>query len=140
MATASVYLNFPGTTLEAMQFYADCFKVTIVTMVRYADMPELANSAHPDLIAHAAVQLTDNLMIMATDVPPGQRAGFVMGNNTYLVMDTASAQAAVHLFDTLAWHGKIDMPLAKTSWAQLYGVVTDQFGVNWMVSYGEATT
>jgi PhnB protein len=39
------------------------------------------------------------------------------------------------LFNGLSDGGNVAMPLAKTEWAETYGMCTDKFGVQWMVNY-----
>lgn len=41
--------------------------------------------------------------------------------------------AKTTVFNALAQDGKIDMPLTKTFWSPLYGMLTDKFGIGWMV-------
>lgn len=57
------------------------------------------------------------------------------GNNFSITLESDSAEEAEKLFDALADGGNVGMPLAKTEWAEKYGMCTDKFGVQWMVNY-----
>ncbi len=50
-----------------------------------------------------------------------------------LALSVSNESAADAAFNALADGGKIDMPLTKTFWSPRYGMVTDKFGVAWMV-------
>jgi PhnB protein len=59
----------------------------------------------------------------------------VMGNNFALSINTESEAEAKRIFNALSAGGKVSMPLEKTFWGALFGMFTDKFDVNWMVSY-----
>jgi PhnB protein len=57
------------------------------------------------------------------------------GTNSSLCVDAASEEEANKLFNGLAVGGKITMPLEKMFWDALFGMLTDKFGVQWMINY-----
>ncbi len=58
----------------------------------------------------------------------------IVGNNVSLVIQTRNEEETKRLFESLAEGGKIEMPLDSVPWAQLYGMVTDRFGINWQIN------
>ncbi|HFM8695723.1 TPA: VOC family protein [Enterococcus faecium] len=61
-------------------------------------------------------------------------AFYDVGNNVSLVIQTRNEEETKRLFESLAEGGKIEMPLDAVPWAQLYGMVTDRFGINWQIN------
>ena len=135
------YLNFAGNTLEAFEFYRSVFGGQFAMVLRYRDFP--GNMGAPDeaadRIAHVALPLGP-AMLMGTDVVGNDLASFNAGNASYIVLAPDDAAEARRLFDGLSAGGTATMPLQATEWAELYGICTDRFGVQWMVSYEGATT
>lgn len=132
------YLFFDGTCKEAMTFYQKAIGGELLAMMTYADSPEpnqCGGVDAKDRIMHAHL-LLDGRNLMASDTPPGQPgpapAGFALSLNY------PSADDARKVFDTLANGGKVTMPMAKTFWVETFGMVTDRFGIPWMVGGGEA--
>ena len=130
------YLNFPGNTLEAFEFYRSVFGGEFPMVLRFRDFP--GNMGAPDdagdKIAHIALAIGPN-MLMGTDVIGEQLPGFKPGNNAFIVLSPDDAGEAKRLFDALATGGTTQMPLQPTEWAEQYGIATDRFGVQWMVNY-----
>lgn len=134
------YLNFPGNTLEAFEFYRSVFGGEFAMLVRYRDFPD--NMGLPadaaDGIAHIALPIGPALL-MGTDAGCGGTSTLRTGNNSYIVLAPDDAAEAKRLFDALAAGGTITMPLQATEWAEQYGIVSDRFDVQWMISYEGAT-
>jgi PhnB protein len=139
MKSVNPYLNFPGNTEEAFAFYARVFGTEPYGIVRYRDMggSEMGlKGADLDKVAHMAIPITKENMLMGTDVVPGTNQPAVApGNNFYIVLEAESVDEAGKLYDGLSAGGKQDMPLEQTEWAERYGICTDKFGVQWMISY-----
>lgn len=140
MRSSDTYLNFDGNTMEAFEFYRSVFGGEFQTRLTYAELagggwnpPESDN----DRIGHVSLKLSDTTSLMGSDISSAQSANFVMGNNTYININAESEEEARRLFDGLSAGGKVEMALADTEWANLYGSFTDKFGVNWMINYNE---
>ena len=136
--SASPYLSFPGNTLEAFEHYRRVFGVEFLAVMRFREFPGGMGVTGDDLdrICHIALPLGSNgQMLMGTDVLGPHRERFVVGTNTYIHLDATDADEARRLFDGLGEGGAIEMPLSKVEWAELYGIVRDRFGVQWMVSH-----
>lgn len=133
MKQLNSYLTFNGNCREAMTFYQQCLGGDLQLMP-FADMPgkeQFPEETH-QRIMHAYLS-NGPLVLMASDNMPGM--DFVLGNNFSLALDCESVEQAQSLFQKLGASGKVFMPFEKTFWAERFGMLTDQFGVQWMVSY-----
>jgi PhnB protein len=71
--------------------------------------------------------------IMFSDVP--ENLPYNVGNNVSIVITTNNMDEARSTFERLSEGGLVTMDLQETFWSKLYGMVTDQFGVNWQISH-----
>ena len=101
-------------------------------MMRYGESPMAEETAKEmrDKIIHGRITLGDNV-IMTSDAPPG-RVGDPAGFSIDIAVNTV--QEAERVFHALSEKAEIGMPLAETFWAERFGMLTDQFGVSWMVN------
>ena len=81
---------------------------------------------------HACLELPGGSMLMAGDTPPGMPYEEISGVMIALQFD--SNDQASEAFQALAQGGQETMPLSPTFWAEIFGMVTDQFGVSWAVN------
>ncbi len=141
MAKVSTYLNFPGTSEEAFNFYKIVFKTEFVNgITRFSDMPAYPHQKPiPDsiknFVLHVELPTVGGHVIMATDAAKEMGFEVTVGNNMYINLEPDSRAEAKRLFDALAEGGKIHMPIDDMFWGAYSGIVTDQFGINWMISY-----
>lgn len=84
---------------------------------------------------HIALPIGKNNTLMATDALESMGHTITIGNNFQLSVAADSESEADKLFSGLSEGGKPTMPLQKTFWGSYFGMVTDKFGINWMVSY-----
>lgn len=137
MKSASPYLNFKGNTKEAFDFYKSVFGGEFQTVLRFRDMGGGMGVAEGDLdkIAHIALPLGPNALLMGTDAIDSMPMPFVPGNNVHIALEPESGAEAEQLFNALSAGGQTQMPLQRTEWAEKYGSCVDRFGIHWMVSY-----
>ena len=137
MNSVSPYLNFAGSTEEAFRFYQTVFGGEL-QIVRFGDFPGNSMGV-PDedavKVAHAALPLTNGSLLMGTDTLASQGQELTPGNNISIALEAGSEEEAEKLFGALSAGGNAVMPLAKTEWAERYGMCIDRFGVQWMVNY-----
>lgn len=128
----SVHLNFGGNCKEAFEFYAKVFKAGNPFLMTYAQAPGGAPVPPDwsDKVMHTAIPLAGGTL-MGCDAPPGRSAP--MGGFQVCVEDKDQAEVK-RMFEALSEGGNVSMPLAKTFWSPLFGMLTDRFGVNWMLS------
>jgi PhnB protein len=132
------YLTFNGQCEAAFKFYERCLGGKIVAMIPFGDTPS-AEYMPPDgreKIMHARLILGSQVL-MGSDCHPGQPYEGVKGCSVALQVDTPDE--AERVFNALAQNGIIVMPLGQTFWAVRFGMLTDQFGVPWMINCEKAT-
>lgn len=139
MYTALPYLNFPGTCEEAFHFYRSVFGGELGTVMRFKDMPAdvPVPDGYGDKIMHISLDIDSKSMLMGSDAPEGFGPPFNAGNNVSLSLDARDEADAKRLYDALREGGQVTMQLEPTFWAKLFAMVTDRYGINWMISYGE---
>ncbi len=124
------YLNFNGNAREAMKFYQSVLGGEL-SMQSFGDVKMARTPAEKDLIVHAVLK-SGQMTIMASDVHPSMK--MTVGDNVHMSITGGDAGKLTAVFDALAKGGKVDMPLAKQFWGDTFGMVTDRFGVHWMVN------
>jgi PhnB protein len=128
--TLTPYLNFNGNTAEAMRFYQSILGGEL-TMQTFGEAKMSSSPKDKDLIVHAALK-NDSLSLMASDGQPSQKVKF--GDNIHMSIAGQDNGKLTDVFSKLGRGGKVDMPLAKQFWGDTFGMVTDKFGVHWMVN------
>ena len=132
------YLMFNGRCEEALGFYKKALGAEIGMMMRFKEAPQEDNAGEPgcapgqidgDKIMHSAFQVKGTT-VMASDGMASTPPKFEGFSLTISARDEPEAE---RFFAALADGGKIEMPLMKTFFAKSFGVVSDRFGVNWMV-------
>ncbi len=138
MATINPYLNFMGNTEEAFNFYKSVFGGEFISIMRFKDTPEKDRVPANDQekLMHVALPIGGNIL-MGTDAL--ESVGHVVkpGSNMSISVDTKSEEEANKIFNAISTGGKVAMPLEKMFWGALFGMCTDKFGIQWMVSYDE---
>lgn len=140
MATTNTYLNFNGNCEEAFNFYKSAFGGEFDYLGRFGEMPEneeyKASESDKNKIMHVSLPIGKSIL-MGSDTGGEWAPTFVQGNNFSVSITADSKAEADKLFNALTPDGKITMPLAATFWGDYFGMLTDKFGVNWMMSYNE---
>ena len=128
------YLFFNGNCEEALAFYAQALGGKTTALMRYEGTPMEAQMP-PDFknkVMHSNFE-AEGARFMASDsmpgMPPPSYGGFSM--SVYIEKDKAKAKK---IFDALAQGGKVTMPFEPPFWGGTFGMLTDKFGVPWMVS------
>lgn len=132
------YLHaFNGRCEEAINFYQRVLSAEVVMMMRQKDHPEPCGEGmspeFADKIMHASLRIGDSVLMLSDGDCKNlaeQFHGFSLSLNP---PDVATGE---RLFAALAEGGEIRMPLGKTFWSPGFGIVTDRFGVAWMINVG----
>lgn len=137
MAAINPYLNFNGNTEEAFNFYKSVFGGEFIGLQRFKDTPEADKvPAHEqEKIMHVSLPIGKGNMLMATDALESMGQKLAVGNNFHLSIEADSEEEATRLFQELSGGGQVKIPLEKAFWGDYFGMVTDKFGVQWMVNY-----
>jgi uncharacterized glyoxalase superfamily protein PhnB len=132
-STVQPYLFFSGRCEEALAFYEQTLGAKVAMKMRFSESPDavpegMLQAGFEHKIMHASLTI-GKMTVMASDGcdDKSKFEGF------RLALSVPTESAADSAFDALAEGGKVDMPLMKTFWSPRYGMVTDKFGVGWMV-------
>ncbi len=131
-----MFFNFDGNCLEAVEFYAKVFKTKVHNLMTYKDTPPDPNyilpEADKDRIMYAGIEFP-NMVGMFMDVPSGYP--LTIGSNISPTISTDDKEEVVRLFSELKEGGTVDTDLCQTFFSELYGMVTDRFGISWQILY-----
>jgi PhnB protein len=128
------YIFFNGRCEEALEFYRTALGAEVEMMMRFKDSPEppkpgMCAPGSENKIMHASVRIGDT-SLMASD---GRCDGKPSFQGFSLSLSVADEDEAERLFAALGKGGQVQVPLAKTFFSPRFGMVTDRFGVLWMV-------
>lgn len=129
------YLFFKGRCEEALDFYRRALGAEVTSLMRYKDSPEpmepgMVPPGSEDKVMHANLRIGET-QIMASD---GNCAGQPDFRGFSLTITVADAAEADRVFAALADGGQVQMPLARTFWSPRFGMLSDRFGLGWMVN------
>ncbi len=137
MKTVNVYLNFDGNCEEAFTFYQSVLGGEL-QVNKFSEMPE--NPEHPmkeedkNKVMHVSLPVSKETVLMGSDTMPGYGPPFVLGNNFSISVHPESREEADRIFAGLSSGGNATMPMADAFWGSYFGMLTDKFGINWMVN------
>jgi len=139
MATINPYLNYLGNAEEAFTLYKSVFGGEFAMIQRYKDTPE-AGKVGPDdgdKLMHIALPIGNGNVLMGTDALGSMGHNLKQGNNFHISLSADSDAEADKIFNGLSAGGKVMMPMMKTFWGSYFGMFTDKFGIQWMVSHDQ---
>ncbi|MFJ1582426.1 VOC family protein [Streptomyces sp. NPDC088197] len=129
--TTATHLNFRGEARAALDFYASVFGGRLAA-VTYKDAGAVQAESEADWIMWGEVVSDDGFHVMAYDVP--SHLPWDQGRNAFFVSVRGdSAEEITALWEKLADGSTVAQPLAPAQWAPLYGMLTDRFGVVWVL-------
>ncbi|MFT3738508.1 MAG: VOC family protein [Breznakibacter sp.] len=142
MTTVNIYFSFNGNCLEAFNFYKQAFGGEFSYVGKFNEMPleQGQKPLSPDegnRIMHITLPISAETSLMGSDTGGAWDAPVVAGNNFSVSVNTDKNAEADRLFAALSEGGKVTMPMANTFWGAYFGMFTDKFGINWMVSAEE---
>jgi PhnB protein len=129
------YLFFNGRCEEAVEFYKKAIGAEVQMLMRNAESPEppppgMLPPGSENKVMHVSFKVGDTV-VMASD---GHNSGTPDFRGFSLSLTVADAAQAQRLFAALSEGGQVQVPLGKTFWAPMFGMLTDRFGVGWMLS------
>ncbi|MBJ2175873.1 VOC family protein [Aureibaculum sp. A20] len=137
MATINTYLNFEGNCEAAFNFYKSVFGGTFTFLGRFEEMPEgdgyKVSETDKNKIMHVSLPIGKTIL-MGSDTVGDWGPKFVQGNNFSVSIIPDNTEEADKLFKGLSAGGQITMPMENTFWGSYFGMLTDKFGINWMVN------
>ena len=131
--TITPYLDFAGRCDEALAFYRKALGAEVEMLMRYSESPHqpppgMLQAGFENKVMHASFRVR-GLQLMASD-GCDDKSRF---DGFQLALALPTEADARRAFDALADDGSIQMPLTKTFWSPCFGMLTDRFGLRWMV-------
>jgi PhnB protein len=128
------YLFFEGRCEEAIEYYKRALGAEVGMLMRYKESPEpvpagMVPPGWDNKVMHANLRIGDSVL-MASD---GHTEGGPSHRGFALSLSVPDGATAKKYFGALADGGQVVMPLGKTFYSPAFGMVTDRFGVMWMV-------
>lgn len=144
MASVSSYLNFPGNTEEAFNYYKSVFggEFSGAGIMRFKDVPK-SDDMPPmpekdrNQVMHVELPILGSHSLMGTDAPECMGISVTFGNNVHINLQPDTREETRQLFQGLSAGGKVTQELEEMFWGDYYGSCTDKFGVNWMFNCSE---
>ncbi|MEZ5427976.1 MAG: VOC family protein [Pyrinomonadaceae bacterium] len=145
MTAINPYLNFNGNTEEAFNFYKSVFGGEFAAFQRFGEMPgcdempedKKITEADKEKVLHVALPIGEGNVLMATDALESMGQTVSPGTNFSVCISPESKDEAERLFSGLAEGGKVGMPLSDMFWGGYFGMLTDKFGIQWMVNFDQ---
>lgn len=134
--TTVTHLNFRGDAREALEFYASVFGGT-TALVTYADAHNVQDEQDRDRIMWGQTVAPAGFAVMAYDVPTG--TSFDRGDRSFFVSVRGDDEAELTEYWKGLSHGAtVVQDLAPSGWTPLYGMLTDRFGITWVLDIAVA--
>ena len=126
------YLMFDGQCEAAFNRYAEVFGGKLELM-RYADSPEDMEvpAEYQQRVMHVCLTVGEQLLMASDNLPQYPYEG-IKGCSVSLQVD--SVPEAERLYEALSAGGSVQMELQATFWATRFAMLTDRFGVSWMIN------
>jgi PhnB protein len=130
MLGVNPYITFQGNCRQAIDFYRDALNAEVVFTQTVGESP-MSNMGPPENIMHCTIKVGDSIFMLSDDPRPGAAGP---GGNISMAIGLDDPGRAKQFFDNLAEGGSVIMPIQKTYWAEAFGMLTDQFGIRWMIN------
>ncbi len=138
MSKTSTYVNFPGKTEDAFQFYKSVFGTDFIGPIhRMRDVPPwpgmpAMDEATGNMVMHVALPLLGGHVLMGTDAIESMGHTLTFGNNVSINLEPDTRAEADRLFAALGEGGKVTNAMQDMFWGSYFGSLTDRFGLQWM--------
>ena len=128
-----VYLTFNGECEDAFNFYQKIFNAETLLVTRYEEMHDLyVPKEWKKKIVHAVMTLRNGIQIMGSDTMYDKPVSY--GENMTIALTFVNREDEIRVFNALSDDNRNIMPLHEASWDSLFGMVTDKYGIRWMLN------
>ncbi|GAB5524820.1 MAG: VOC family protein [Roseivirga sp.] len=139
MTTINIYLTFNGNCAEAFDFYKSVFGGEYPHVSKFSEMPPQEgmpplSEADQNKIMHMSLPISKETILMGSDTAGPWAADYKVGNNFSISVDTDTKEEADRLMAALSVDGQVTMPMENSFWGSYFGMLTDKFGISWMIS------
>ena len=125
------YIAFKNNTRQGMEFYQSVFGGEL-QMNTFKEFHASMSPADDNLIKHAVLKAVNGILLMASDT--SERMEYQPGTNISISLSGEDEKELKGYFEKLSAGRMVSMPLEKQVWGDVFGMVTDKFGVGWMVN------
>ena len=134
MAAINTYLTFNGDCEKAFLLYQSVLGGQILQMAYFRDIPDtLPEDA--EKVMHVSMKIGEQSILMGSDSTVQHGGVVTPGDNFSISVNAASKEEADIIYNGLSDRGTTTMPMADTFWGAYFGMLKDQFGINWMVNF-----
>lgn len=142
MASVNAYINFLGNCELAFNYYKSVFGGEFSMLNRFSEMPAQEGMELPEAdlnkIMHVSLPIGEHTVLMGSDTGGDWAAKTVVGNNITISVNADTKEQADDFFTKLSEGGAVIMPMNQTFWDSYFGMCTDKFDINWMISFGQS--
>jgi PhnB protein len=130
------YLNFTDNAREAMEFYRSVFggNLEMNTFKEYNASPD---PSEDEKIMHSMLEADNGIVFMAADTPSNME--YKAGTNYSMSLSGDDEAELAGYYEKLAAGGTVIMPLETAPWGDKFGMVTDKYGIQWLVNIAQGT-
>ncbi len=125
------YIGFDGSAKDAMEFYKTAFGGNL-TLSTFGEAHAAHTPADNDKIMHAMLETPNGMTLMASDLPSDMKPD--VGSNISISLSGDNETELKGYWDKLSEGAKVEQPLEKAPWGDMFGMLTDKFGIHWMVN------
>ncbi|HKU29806.1 MAG TPA: VOC family protein [Arthrobacter sp.] len=125
------YISFRDNAKDAMAFYKSVFGGEL-TQSTFAEFHASEDPAEGDKIMHSALTTGNGMVLMAADTPNSME--YNPGNNISISLSGEDETELRGYWDGLADGGTVTVPMEKAPWGDVFGMLTDKFGIAWLVN------
>lgn len=125
------YLNFRNSAEEALELYQSVFGGEL-TLSRFGENGMAQDPADANKIMHGQLEAPNGMTLMASDTPPGMQLS--EGSSMSVSLSGDDEAILRGYWNGLVAGGKITVPLEKAPWGDTFGMLTDKFGIAWLVN------
>lgn len=142
MPSINPYLTFLGNCEDAFNHYKSVFGGEFTYVGRFGEMPPqegqpAMSDEDKNKIMHISLPIGNGTTLMGSDTGGEWAPQTVIGNNITMSVNADSKEQADHFFSQLSDGGRQTMPMNQTFWGDYFGMCTDKFQINWMISFNE---
>lgn len=132
-ALLNPYLSFRDTAKQAMEFYHSVFGGEL-SLNTFGEFHASEDVAEQEKIMHGMLTAQNGLVLMGADTPNGMQLN--VGDNISVSLSGADEAELTGYWNKLSDGADVTMPLGSAPWGATFGMLTDKFGINWMVNIG----
>lgn len=125
------YISFKDNAREAMEFYKTVFGGELV-LNTFKEFNASQDPSEDNKIMHSMLEADNGIKFMAADTPSSME--YHPGTNMSMSLSGDNEEELKGYWDKLSAGATIEQPLEKAPWGDTFGMLTDKFGIHWLVN------